>query len=69
MKTTIIHGPDSRRSDPPTFTIETVEDYALAKHRIEALSVQDGSSYRELVALKDAVRVWEMNHSGTRQGL
>lgn len=64
MKTTIKHGSDSCRSDPPTFTIETVKDYELAKRRIKALSVQDGSSFRELVALKDAVCVWEMSHPG-----
>lgn len=69
MKTTVRHGPESCRSDPPTFSIETVEDYALAKRRIKALWVQDGSSYRELEALKDAVRVWEMNHPGARRGL
>ncbi|HEY5793697.1 MAG TPA: hypothetical protein VIU82_01685 [Bosea sp. (in: a-proteobacteria)] len=62
MKTTIKHGPESCRSDPPTFTIETDEDYALALCRIKALSVQDGSSFRELMALKDAVRVWETDH-------
>lgn len=64
MKTTIKHGPVSCRSDPPAFTIETDEDYALAIHRIKAFSVQDGSSYRELMALKDAIRVWETNHPG-----
>lgn len=69
MKTTIEHGPESCRSDPPTFTIETVEDYALATHRIKALSVQDGSTYREMMALKDAVRVWELNHPGTTPDL
>lgn len=69
MKTTIKHGPESCRSDPPTFTIETVEDYALSKHHIKALSVQDGSSYRELVALTDAVRVWVMSHPGIRWDL
>lgn len=62
MKTTVKHGPDSCRSDPPTFTIETDEDYALALHRIKALSVQDGSSFRESVALRDAIRVWEQSH-------
>jgi hypothetical protein len=67
MKTTIKHGPESCRSDPPTFTIETVKDYALAKHRIKALSAQDGSSFRELVALQNAVRVWEMSHPDIRQ--
>ncbi|TCR61763.1 hypothetical protein [Bosea sp. BK604] len=59
MKTTVKHGPDSCRSDPPIFTIETIEDYALATRRIKALSVQDGSSHREIMALKDAVRIWE----------
>ena len=44
MKTTIKLGPESCRSDPPTFTIETDEDCALALCRIKALSVQDGSS-------------------------
>lgn len=69
MKTTVRHGPESCRSDPPTFSIETAEDYALAKRRIKALWVQDGSSYRELAALKDAVRLWEINHPGTGQDL
>lgn len=69
MKTTIKHGPESCRSDPPTFTIETDEDYALAIHRIEALWVQDGSSHRELKALKDAIHVWETNHPGIRRDL
>ena len=64
MKTTVEHGPESRRSDPPKFTIETVEDYELAIRRINALSVQDGSSFRESVALKDAIRVWEIEHTG-----
>ncbi|MDX3805641.1 hypothetical protein ACXIUS_22840 [Bosea thiooxidans] len=59
MKTTIKHGPDSCRSDPPSFTIETAEDYEIARKRIEALSVQDGSSFRELTALKAAMRAWE----------
>lgn len=63
MKTTIKHGRESCRSDPPTFTIETVEDYELAIRRIKALSVQDGSSYRESVALKDAIRFWERDHA------
>jgi hypothetical protein len=67
MKTAIKHGRESCRSDPPSFTIETVEDYALVKHRIKALSVQDGSSFRELEALKEAVRDWEMQHPGKRQ--
>lgn len=62
MKTTIRRGPDSCRSDPPVFSLETIEDYALAKRRIEALRVQDGSSYRELAALRDAVRIWETEH-------
>lgn len=69
MKTTIKRGPESCRSDPPTFTIETVEDYALVKRRIRALSAQDGSSFRELAALKDAVRTWEISHPGVRQDL
>jgi len=69
MKTAIERGPESCRSDPPTFTIETVEDYALAKHRIKALAVQDGNSFRELAALKNAVRDWEMHHPGNRQRL
>ncbi|SEG76863.1 hypothetical protein [Bosea lathyri] len=64
MKTTIERGPESCRSDPPAFTIETVEDYELAIRRIKALSVQDGSSYRESVALKDAIRIWETEHAG-----
>lgn len=63
MKTTIKHGPDSCRSDPPTFTIETVEDYLLAKQRVKVLYVQDGSSFRESMALKDAIRIWEMEHA------
>lgn len=62
MKTTIKHTPESCRSDAPTFTIETVEDYELAKRRIKTLSVQDGSSYRESVALKNAIGVWEREH-------
>lgn len=62
MKTTVEHGPESCRSDPPKFTIETVEDYELAIRRINALSVQDGS--RESVALKDAIRAWEIGHAG-----
>jgi hypothetical protein len=69
MKTTIKHWPESCRSDPPVFTIETAADYALATHRIKALTAQDGSTYRELAALKDAVRVWELNHPGTRRDL
>lgn len=64
MKTTIKHGPESCRSDAPTITIETNEDYALAIQRIKALSVQDGSSHRELLALQDAIRVWETIHGG-----
>jgi hypothetical protein len=68
MKTTIRHGPESCRSDPPQFKIETAEDYALVKRRIDALMVQDGSSYRELMALKDAVRLWEMEQRGAEQG-
>lgn len=68
MKTTIRRGPESCRSDPPIFTIETVEDYALVKRRISALSVQDGSSFRELLALKDAVRAWEKHRSGEQAG-
>lgn len=69
MKTTIRHGPDSCRSDPPLFKIETVEDYALAKRRIDALAVQDGSSYRELMALKEAVCLWEAEHRSAEQRL
>ena len=67
MKTTIEHGPESRRSDPPVFTIETIEDYALAMRRLKALTVQDGSSHRESIALKDAIRIWEMDHNGLPQ--
>jgi hypothetical protein len=59
MKTTIKHDPGSCRSDPPIFTIETTEDYELAKNRVQALWVQDGSSARELAALKAAIRIWE----------
>lgn len=68
MKTTIKHGPESCRSDAPAFTIESAEDYALAKRRINALPVQDGSSFRERRALVDAVRVWELNHPGEKAG-
>jgi hypothetical protein len=64
MKTTIEHGPESCRSDSPTFTIETIEDYALALRRLNALTVQDGSSYRESIALKEAIRIWDMEHTG-----
>lgn len=64
MKTTIKHGPESCRSDPPTFTIETIEDYALALRRLKALTVQDGSSAREAAALKDAIRAWDAEHAG-----
>jgi hypothetical protein len=67
MKTTIEHGPESCRSDPPIFTIETVEDYTLAVRRYKALTVQDGSSHRESVALKDAIRIWEMKHKGATE--
>lgn len=67
MKTTIKHGQESCRSDPPTFTIDTIEDYELAIRRIKALSVQDGSSYRESVALKDAIRIWDMEHAGATE--
>lgn len=62
MKTTIKHGPESCRSDAPTFTIETIDDYELAKRRIK-----DGSSYRESVALKDAIRIWEMEHASATE--
>lgn len=67
MKTTIEHGPESCRSDPPKFAIETVEDYELAIRRINALSVQDGSTFRESVALKDAIRAWEIEHAGATE--
>lgn len=62
MKTTIKRTPESCRSDAPAFTIESIEDYELAMHRIKTLSVQDGSSFRESVALKDAIRTWEREH-------
>lgn len=68
MKTAITHGPESCRSDPPRFTIETAQDYALARHRIKALLVQDGTSFRELEALKDAVRDWKLRHPAHEQG-
>lgn len=67
MKTKVEHGEESCRSDAPTFTIESVEDYELAVRRIKALSVQDGSSYRESVALKEAVRLWEKEHPGAAE--
>jgi len=68
MKTVIKHEPDSCRSASPIFIIETVEDYSLAKNRINSLSVQDGSSFRELAALKDAVRDWELHHPTDKRG-
>lgn len=69
MKTTVQHSPESCRSDPPTFEIETLEDYALVLRRIQALSVQDGSSYRELMALKDAARNWDRDHACVRRDM
>lgn len=67
MKTTIKHGPESCRSDPPMFTIETVEDYKIARRRLKALTVQDGSSYRESIALREAIRIWEADHASVTE--
>lgn len=64
MKTKIQHGDDDGRSGTPTFTIETLQDYELAKRRIAALSdcTKDDNAERELTALMKAVRVWDKEH-------
>jgi len=49
------------------FTIETVEDYKIARRRLKALTVQDGSSYRESIALREAIRIWEADHASVTE--
>ncbi|MGN6099046.1 MAG: hypothetical protein ACTHP8_22780 [Bosea sp. (in: a-proteobacteria)] len=66
MRTTVRHGPNGYDSAPPVFTLETAEDYQLAKRRIEALTVQDGCSFRERQALRAAIENWE-KRSASRQ--
>lgn len=61
MKTTAEHRPDEATPAAPRFTIETNEDYALAKRRIAALddTTRGDEEEQERDALADAVRAWE----------
>lgn len=63
MKTEIEHE-KSGATSRCRFTIETVEDYELAKRRIDVLraSGTDSSVERELTALQNAVRCWNNEH-------
>lgn len=64
MKTKLEHGQGDPRETTPTFTIETIEDYQLAKKRIAALAkgTYNGDADRELDALKKAVTAWDAKH-------
>lgn len=61
MRTRVEHSTDEAATGTPRFTIETIEDYELAKRRIAALddSTQGDEEEQEREALAEAVQAWE----------
>ncbi len=68
MKTKIEHGQDNPRTGAPRFTIETIEDYELARKRVDGLAAgtKNGDADRELEALRDAIAAWDAAHAGAK---
>jgi hypothetical protein len=64
MKTTVEHKASEAAPGKPCFTIETVEDYELAKRRVAALAdmTRGKEEEQEHDALVKAVRAWEAKH-------
>ncbi|RDJ19949.1 hypothetical protein DWF00_20245 [Bosea caraganae] len=64
MKTRIEQKTGETESGTPHFTIETVEDYELAKRRIAALddATRGEDEEQEHAALVKAVRSWDEKH-------
>lgn len=61
MKTRVAHDTDETGPGKPRFTIETSEDYELAKRRIAALAdtTRGEEEEHEHEALVKAVRAWD----------
>lgn len=68
MRTRAEHKPDEAAPAVPRFTIETDEDYALAKRRIAALdgTTRGDEEEQERDGLAEAVRAWEARPGASR---
>lgn len=64
MKTKVEHKTDEVEPGKPRFTIETIEDYELAKRRIAALAdtTSGEEEEHEHDALVTAVKAWDAKH-------
>ena len=65
MRAKVRRGDGTGEATRLVFRIETVEDYGLAKHRIESLkdSTRGDDEEQELQALIDAVERWDADHA------